>query len=95
MKNYIICYDLRSRGHDYDALVDYLETYPTRWHVLNSMWIVGPADSALAVAQGVRAHLGKDDKLFVQPLTHESAWCGFDENGSNFFRSARAVLAES
>lgn len=87
MSNYLVCYDLNSPGQNYDRLIKHLTSYPTRWHFQKSAWIVGPADSALAVAEAAWKHMDRNDKLFVQAVTADSAWGGYDEKGDGFFRS--------
>lgn len=87
MANYLLVYDLNSPGKDYKNLIKHLERYPTRWHFQKSGWIVGPADSALGVAQAAWQHMDSNDKLFVQVLTEDCAWGGYDQKGSDFLRS--------
>ena len=88
MTNYVICYDLNTPGQDYASLIKHLETYPTHWNFQKSAWIVGPADSAYAVANSAKEFMDSNDLLFVQALTPDSAWWGYDKEGSDWIGSA-------
>ena len=72
MSNYVVAYDLNVPGQDYAKLIEHLETYATHWHCQKSAWIVGPADSAFAVADAAKRFLDAEDVLFVQELTEDS-----------------------
>jgi len=85
--NYLVVYDLNAPGKDYARLIKHLTAYPTRWHFQKSAWIVGPADSAMAVAEAAWTHMDQNDKLFVQAVTEDCAWGGYDQQGTDFLRS--------
>lgn len=87
MANYLVVYDLNNPGQNYDGLIKHLASYPTRWHLQKSAWIVGPAQSATAVAQAAWQHMDRNDKLFVQALTDDAAWGGYSQNETDFLRS--------
>ena len=87
MANYVVTYDRRP-GVDYGPLHDHLRSYPTHWSFQLSAWIVGPADSAYTVADRARHYLDSSDLLFVQALTEDSAWWGYDQQGSDWLASA-------
>lgn len=86
MKYYLVSYDLRSPGQHYDALIKHLESYPDHWHLQKSLWIVGPALSAYTVAEGARAYCDANDLMFVQNLTQECAWFGYDDAAVNWIQ---------
>jgi hypothetical protein len=86
MANYLVIYD-RKPGLDYGPLHKHLEGYPTHWNFQKSAWIVGPAESAYIVANEARQHLDAKDLLFVQAVTPDSAWWGYDQQGSDWIAS--------
>lgn len=88
MPNYIVTYDLNTPGQDYKALIDHLGKYPTHWHFQKSAWIVGPAESAYVLAESARRFLDRNDLLFVQALTADSAWWGYSDDGHKWISSA-------
>lgn len=88
MANYVIVYDLNKPGQNYPDLIKHLESYSTHWHFQKSGWIVGPSDSAFAVADAAKQFLDAKDLLFVQQLTDDSAWWGYDQAGSDWIGSA-------
>lgn len=90
MTNYVVTYDLNTPGQDYASLIEHLKKYPTHWRFQKSAWIVGPADSAYAVADGARRFMDTNDRLFVQALSQDSAWWGYPEGGSKWIQGVVA-----
>lgn len=88
MVNYVVAYDLRRPGQNYPELIAYLETFPMHWHFQQSGWIVGPASSAYDLADDIKRFLDDRDLLFVQRLTEDSAWWGYDQAGSDWILDA-------
>jgi hypothetical protein len=79
MAAFIVTCDLNRPGGDYVDLIAALKSYPNSWHYQEACWIVGPAESAYAVADHLNRFLDKTDGLFVQRLTEDSACWGFGE----------------
>lgn len=86
MASYLVAYDLNSPGQNYAALIKHLESYPNHWHIQKSLWIVGPADSAFAVADDAKNFLDSSDALIAQRLTEDSAWWGYDDADTKWLR---------
>jgi hypothetical protein len=87
MPHYLVVYDLNSPGQNYPNLIKHLESYPDHWHFQKSGWIIGPADSSVAVGQAALPFLDPNDKLFVQVVTEDCAWSGYTDQGSQWLRS--------
>ena len=87
MANFVVVYDLKRPGQNYPDLFKHLESYSTHWRFQFSAWIVGPAESAYGVAEAARQFLDARDLLFVQALTADSAWWGYDQEGSDWIAS--------
>ena len=88
MANFVVAYDLNIPGQNYPELIKHLEGYPDHWHFQKSAWIVGPAASAFEVAEAAKRFLDAKDLLFVQQLTEESAWWGYDKAGNDWLGAA-------
>lgn len=86
MANYLVTYD-RKPGVDYGPLHKHLDSYPTHWHLQQSVWIVGPANSAYEVADATKEFLDDKDLLLVQAMTEDSAWWGYDDDGDAWIQS--------
>jgi hypothetical protein len=79
MSVYVISYDLNRPGQNYDDLFDAIKASGTDWwHCLTSTWLLVSNQSALQVANALWAHMDRNDKLLVNPITHGSAYAGFD-----------------
>jgi len=84
MASYVVTYDLNLPGQNYSDLIEHLESYPNHWHFQKSAWIVGPAENAFDVANAAMQFLDAKDVLFVQALTDDSAWWGYDKAGAGW-----------
>lgn len=77
----VVTYDLVKPGQDYPGLIKRLEAYPNHWHYQQSSWIVSPTTSSFDVAENLRQELDSGDVLFVQELTEDCAWWGYNDPG--------------
>ncbi|MBB5429815.1 hypothetical protein OKW33_006379 [Paraburkholderia atlantica] len=86
--SYIVGYDLtRIDGHDYTNLIQTLESSFSPWlHHLDSTWVIVTDLTAVQVADTLRPHMHRDDKLLVVQCSGVGAWFGFNETGSNWLR---------
>lgn len=87
MAVYMIGYDLNRPGQNYPDLIDALKTYSTRWHCLDSTWLVKTTKSAEQIRDELTPHIDTGDELLVATLTGESAWHGFDKNCADWLRN--------
>lgn len=92
MSAFIVNYDLRRPVQNYPGLIERIESYAYHWPYQKSCWIVGPASSAFEVAENLRQELDSDDVLFVQRLTEDCAWWGYDDPQGRIPQWIRAVL---
>lgn len=69
----LVTYDLRKRK-DYPELFKALNTYPTRWHCLDSVWLLVTPKTAAQVRDHLIQHIDSDDLLFVTRLGQGAGW---------------------
>lgn len=74
MNTYIISYDLRKSGRNYDALYRVMKSFPNWGHILESTWVVQTKLSAMAVREKLRAVMDSNDGLAVVRSGGEAAW---------------------
>lgn len=87
MPTYVVSYDLKTPGKNYDALISALQTYPNWWHHLGSTWCVVTPNTAAQVRDHLKRYIDQNDKLLVVRSAGEGAWTGFDNNGSTWLKA--------
>lgn len=87
MAAYIVTYDLAQQGQNYSCLYARLRSYPTHWHMQQSVWIVVTPESAVDLRNTLTACLDANDRLFVARLANEAAWRGYAENVSDWIKN--------
>lgn len=79
MASHIVSYDLHRQGQNYDCLIAALKTYPLRWHLQMSVWIIVSDRKSVEIRNHLQPCLDANDKLFVGRLTGEAAWYGHSD----------------
>ncbi|HOV03835.1 MAG TPA: hypothetical protein PLG99_05460 [Kaistiaceae bacterium] len=87
MPAFIVTYDLRQHGQNYDCITKRLESYPTHWHMQQSVWIINTEKSAKEIRDHLTACLDANDKLFVGRLSGQAAWKGYEDSASQWLMS--------
>lgn len=88
MKTYLIGYDLNKAGKNYTDLIEKIKTLSaTRWHCLDSTWIIKTNSSASAIRDTLKPYIDSDDELLVVHLSGEGAWVGFSKDCSEWLRN--------
>jgi hypothetical protein len=83
----LISYDLRKPGRDYSSLYAAIESIgSTRWHCLESVWLVRTPLSSGQVRDRIQLHLDANDKLLVASLGSDWATVGFDTRCNQWLR---------
>ena len=86
MTTYIIGYDL-NKVKNYPDLIEAIKSLSTTWwHHLDSTWIVVTNKSAEDIRNILMSHIDGDDELLVVKSGRESAWVGFNNDGSNWLK---------
>ena len=74
MPCYLISYDLRQPGRNYDALYAAIKAYKTWAHINESLWAVVTPASAVQIRDHLRQHVDANDRMFVIKSGVEAAW---------------------
>lgn len=84
----LIGYDLNRPGQNYEDLWAFLKTHGTRWHHLDSTWLVKSDITAKEMRDAIKPYLIDDnDELLVVDVTGDAAaWAGFDAAGSKWLK---------
>jgi CRISPR/Cas system-associated endoribonuclease Cas2 len=72
MPNYLICYDVRSKNHDYKALYACLAQWNAA-HLQNSVWLAELKGPCTVVRDILRGHMHADDTVAVVQLPSNGA----------------------
>lgn len=83
MKTYLIGYDLNKPGKDYTRLIQAIkDAFPTRWHELDSTWVVKTNLTAVQIRDRLKPPLiDNTDELLVVRLGGEWATSGVGQVG--------------
>lgn len=87
MAVYIVGYDLRRPGQDYDKLFAAIKAYGTYWHCLDSTWIIRTSLTAQQVRNDLMRYIDQNDKMLVAELTGQAAWTGFTANDAQWMQN--------
>ncbi len=74
MPCYIISYDLRTPGRNYNALYEAIKAYGTWAHINESLWAVVTTKTAVQVRDHLATHVDQNDRIFVIKSGVEAAW---------------------
>lgn len=73
MTNYLITYDLRQPGQDYDELIKAIKTYKNV-KVAESCWLLRSAKASKDIRDHLAAKMDKNDRLYVTPVARGASW---------------------
>ena len=65
MSTFVITYDLRKPGRNYNALYEALKAYPNWAHLLESVWIIQSNHTASSIRDALQAHADPGDAIAV------------------------------
>ena len=71
---YIVSYDLRYPGRNYDKLYEAIKAYGTWAHINESLWAVVTSQTAVQVRDNLLQYVDPDDRVFVIKSGVEAAW---------------------
>lgn len=74
MPIFLVAYDLRTPGQDYDRLADELRKF-SHCHMQHSVWLVEATGPATALRDALTSFLDGNDTLFVDEVG--GTWAGF------------------
>jgi hypothetical protein len=74
MTAFVVCYDLRAPGRNYQTLYDRLRQYPQWGKVTESTWVVVTTWTAVQIRDDLRQYVDDNDRIFVVKSAGEAAW---------------------
>lgn len=74
MPCYIISYDLRKPGRNYDSLYAAIKAYGTWGKINESLWAIVTEQRAIQIRDNLKGHIDANDRLFVIKSGVEAAW---------------------
>lgn len=84
MATYIISYDLKAPGKNYNDLITALESYGTYWHNLGSTWCIVTNKTATEVRDHLTRYMDANDRLLVVLSGGVGAWKGFNADAATW-----------
>ncbi len=79
MSVFLIGYDLRAPGRNYQGLYDAIQSYPDWAHVLESQWAIVTNKTAAEVRDHLQSYLDANDSLTVITARAPAAWTGLSQ----------------
>jgi hypothetical protein len=73
MSIYLVTYDLRKPGQNYDALYDALKSYPY-CHDLESVWFIQSNRNSGDIRDHLKGFIDANDRLFVSRVDYWASW---------------------
>lgn len=86
MATYVITYDLRAPGRNYDDLIGHLKSYGTWARPTESTWVIVTDDSAVQVRDAAKQYIDSNDKLFVVESGGVGAWKSLPQSTTDWLR---------
>ncbi len=85
MSVYVVAYDLKKPGRDYDDLYDAIKKY-AYCHMQKSVWLVDTALSAAALRDILKKPLDSNDMIFVGEL--QKHWASSNNPCADWLKSS-------
>jgi len=80
MNTYLIGYDLKTKGQNYNCLYDKIKNNYSYWHCLDSTFLVKTNQTSVQIRDFLKPCLDSNDSLLVVTLSGEAAWAGFSDD---------------
>lgn len=89
MKKYLIAYDLKGKGKNYDGIVNSIKLAYKWSKVLETTWVVWADGPAETISANLSKYLDSDDSIIVLRLSDErdAGWKNITPASSEFLRS--------
>lgn len=72
MKAYLISYDLKAPGRNYEGLYEAIRNSGNWWHFLESCWIVATTESSAQIWARLASKIDETDRLIIIEVRRES-----------------------
>ena len=67
---FLISYDLKAPGRDYNSLYDLIKTAPGLYHCLESTWIISTSLDIKTWSDKIRAVIDSNDRFLIVDITN-------------------------
>ena len=74
MTTYIVSYDLRQPGRNYEPLYNTLKSFPQWARITESVWAVVTWQNSVQIRDQLLVHMDTNDRVFVIKSGLEAAW---------------------
>lgn len=74
MNTYLITYDLKKPGRNYQGLYDAIKSYGTWGKINDSTWVIKTNNSAVQIRDYLLQSMDYNDSIFVLKTEREAAW---------------------
>ena len=86
MSTFIITYDLRAPGRNYNNLYERIKSYSNLAHITESSWVIKTESNSSEVRDYLSGALDDNDDIFVGTLTSPAAWIGLSKRLSDWLK---------
>jgi hypothetical protein len=76
-KTYMVSYDLKANGQNYNDLSIEIEMLGESRKILTTTWVIKTEKSCLDILTKLKPYVDENDNLIVARLTNEIMWSGF------------------
>ena len=83
---YIVTYDLRDPGADYDGVIKAISQYPRNMRIQKSVWLIVTSNTHIQVRDFLQRFIDGNDRLFVGRLNKGSAWYNLPPGAGDWIR---------
>lgn len=73
MPTYLVVYDLRKQGKDYETLFTAMKALGSCWHCLDSAWLITSKFSPFQIRDYLTKYMDGNDLLIVAKITGNAA----------------------
>lgn len=87
MARYIVTYDLRQPGRNYDDLYARIKSYPKWARLTESSWGIVSSETSSDIRDHLAEAVDENDKLLVGVLGRPSAWYGLSKSISDWIKA--------
>ncbi len=87
MNTYIVTYDLKNPGQNYEALIKIIHSYSAWARLGDSAYVITSKLNAASVRDKLIKVLDNNDKLFVGKVNAPAAWYGLSEEVSDWLKT--------
>lgn len=71
---YIVCYDLRTPGRNYESLYEALKKYSNWGKLTESCWAITSPNNSSEICKNLLKYIDANDRIFVVLSGKEAAW---------------------